>query len=104
MNLGKFLSAWIFIAQQIDHLTALCFWRPCKTLNPASSMSHCSHVSLISLVALQEAAAREQEMVARLQREQEDNMSEMDKAKELLKMKTVKIQRAAASEVRFGPA
>ena len=39
-------------------------------------------------------------MVARIQKEQEDNMSEMDKAKELLKMKTVKIQRAAPQEVR----
>lgn len=38
-------------------------------------------------------------MVARIQKEQEDNMSEMDKAKELLKMKTVKIQRAAPQEV-----
>ena len=48
---------------------------------------------------VQELTAREQEMVARIQKEQEDNMSEMDKAKELLKMKTVKIQRAAPQEV-----
>lgn len=48
---------------------------------------------------MQELTAREQEMVARIQKEQEDNMSEMDKAKELLKMKTVKIQRAAPQEV-----
>lgn len=40
-------------------------------------------------------------MTARLQREAEDNMSEMDRAKELLKMKTVKIQQAAAPEVPF---
>ena len=51
-------------------------------------------------IQLQEASAREKEMIARIQKEQEDNMSEMDKAKELLKMKTVKIQRAAPSEVR----
>ena len=55
--------------------------------------------SLSLLSALQESTAREQEMISRIQKEQEDNMSEMDKAKELLKMKTVKIQRASRAEV-----
>lgn len=50
---------------------------------------------------LQVAERREEEMIARIQREQEDSMSEMEKAKELLKMKTVKIQRAAAAEVQI---
>ena len=51
----------------------------------------------------QEAARREAEMIARIQKDQEDNMSEMDKAKDLLKMKTVKIQRAAPAEVSSMP-
>lgn len=48
---------------------------------------------------LQEAARREKDMIARIQKEQEANMTEMEKAKDLLKMKTVKIMRAAPSEV-----
>ena len=40
-------------------------------------------------------------MTARIQKTAEDNMSEMDRAKELLKMKTVKIQQASSLEVRI---
>ena len=42
-------------------------------------------------------------MTARIRRDAEDNMSEMDRAQELLKMKTVKIQQAARPEVSRSP-
>ena len=48
---------------------------------------------------IQEQQQRDAAMTARIRKEQDDNMNEMDRARELLKMKTVKIQQAAAPEV-----
>ena len=45
---------------------------------------------------VQEQQAREQAMAARMQEEAEANMTEMDKARDMLKMKTVKIRQASA--------
>ena len=50
---------------------------------------------------VQEQQAREQAMAARMQEEAEANMTEMDKARDMLKMKTVKIQQASAEVGRF---
>lgn len=82
------LSIQVFGAEQQTHMWACAI--------------HCSGRYILGCT-LQEQQKRDKAMAARMRKAEEDDMSEMDKAKELLKMKTVKIQQAAAPEVTHPP-
>lgn len=52
---------------------------------------------------MQEQRSREQAMLVRMREQADADKSEMEKAKDLLKMKSVKIQRATTADVRRRP-